>query len=87
MIETEKYGTYHATNSGICSWAEFAEQIIKDAGLKTPVNHISTADYRTKAHRPLNSRLSKTKLLEAGFKPLRDWHDALHAYIKLLERE
>ncbi len=87
MIETEKYGTYHATNSGICSWAEFAEQIIRDAGLKIPVNHISTADYRTKAHRPHNSRLSKAKLLESGFKPLRDWHDALRAYIELLERE
>lgn len=87
MIETEKYGTYHATNSGICSWAEFAEQIIKDAGLKVPVKHISTEDYRTKAHRPHNSYLSKTKLLESGFKPLRDWHEALGSYIKLLERE
>ena len=62
MIATEKYGTYHATNEGICSWAEFAEEIFRLAGKNMKVNHILTKDYPAKAARPLNSRMSKQKL-------------------------
>ena len=82
MIETEKYGTYHATNEGECSWAEFAEHIFKVAGQNVLVHHITTEEYPTKAVRPKNSRLSKKSLDEAGFKRLPDWKDAVERYIK-----
>lgn len=82
MIETEKYGTYHATNEGLCSWAEFAEHIFKVAGQNVLVHHITTEEYPTKAVRPKNSRLSKKSLDEAGFKRLPDWKDAVERYIK-----
>lgn len=81
MIQTEKYGYYHATNEGFCSWAEFAEEIFKQAGKKVEVEKISTADYPTPAKRPFNSRLSKTSLDEAGFKRLPTWEDALKRYL------
>ena len=83
MIETEKYGTYHATNEGECSWAEFAEHIFKVAGQNVLVHHITTEEYPTKAVRPKNSRLSKKSLDEAGFRRLPDWKDAVERYIKL----
>lgn len=82
MIETEKYGTYHATNEGECSWAEFAEHIFKVAGQNVLVHHITTEEYPTKAVRPKNSRLSKKSLDEAGFRRLPDWKDAVERYIK-----
>ena len=82
MIETEKYGRYHATNEGECSWAEFAEHIFKVAGQNVLVHHITTEEYPTKAVRPKNSRLSKKSLDEAGFKRLPDWKDAVERYIK-----
>lgn len=89
MIETEKYGVYHATNEGICSWYEFAKEIFKQAGHKVDVQPISTKDYlKTKplqAKRPLNSRLSKKSLDIAGFKRLPEWKDALHRYLKELK--
>jgi dTDP-4-dehydrorhamnose reductase len=81
MIETEKYGIYHATNEGICSWAQFAEEIFKVAGLKTKVNPISTEEYPTKAMRPQNSRMSKEKLNKNGFTLLPSWKDALKRYL------
>ena len=81
MLITEKYGIYHATNEGITSWAEFAIEIFKIAGLKTKVNAITTEEYPTKAIRPKNSRLSKNKLKENGFNRLPDWKDALKRYI------
>lgn len=84
MIMTEKYGTYHATNEGVCSWADFTEEIFKVAGYKTRVNHITTEEYPTKAVRPKNSRLSKEKLEESGFHRLPDWKDAVRRYIKIL---
>ena len=84
MIETEKYGTYHATNEGICSWAEFAEEIFHLAGKNVEVNHILTKDYPVKASRPLNSRMSKKSLTEAGFGLLPDWKCALSKYLKEL---
>lgn len=86
MIETDKYGVYHATNEGICSWAEFASFIFKVANRKVKVNAITTAEYMkmvpNQAARPLNSRMSKTSLDEAGFKRLPDWKNAVNRYIK-----
>ena len=84
MIETERYGTYHATNEGICSWAEFAEEIFRLAGKKMKVNHILTKDYSARASRPLNSRMSKQKLDDMGFRRLPIWQDALARYMKEL---
>ena len=82
MIKTDKYGIYHATNEGVCSWAEFAEEIFKVAEMNVKVNHIATDEYPTKAKRPLNSRLSKAKL-KGNFRELRDWKNALKEYIKI----
>lgn len=81
MIETEKYGIYHATNEGFCSWAEFAEEIFRVAGYNTKVNYITTEEYPTRAQRPKNSRLSKDKLEENGFNRLTNWKQALEKYI------
>lgn len=87
MIATEKYGTYHATNEGICSWADFAEEIFRLTGKQVKVHHIPTSEYPTRAVRPLNSRMSKDKLEQAGFARLPHWKDALQRYIKELERD
>lgn len=84
MIETEKYGIYHATNEGFCSWAEFAEEIFRVAGYNTKVNYITTEEYPTRAQRPKNSRLSKDKLEENGFNRLTNWKQALENYINEL---
>ncbi|ACL22470.1 dTDP-4-dehydrorhamnose reductase [Desulfitobacterium hafniense DCB-2] len=84
MIETSHFGTYHATNEGICSWAEFAAEIFKLAGRAVKVNEIMTCNYPTKAVRPLNSRLSKDKLVEAGFSRLPHWREALSDYMEVL---
>lgn len=81
MIMTDKYGTYHATNEGVCSWADFTEEIFRVAGYKTKVNHIMTEEYPTKAVRPKNSRLSKGKLEESGFHRLPDWKNAVKRFI------
>lgn len=77
MIVTEKYGIYNATNKGVCSWAEFAEEIFRQAGKDVKVKHLTTAEYPAKAKRPLNSRLNKDCLDKAGFKRLPDWQNAL----------
>lgn len=86
MIETDKYGVYHATNEGTCSWAEFASYIFKLSGMDACVNPISTEEYLKispkQAIRPLNSRLSKKSLDQAGFKRLPSWQDAVTRYIK-----
>lgn len=82
MIETKKYGTYHASNEGYCSWAEFAQEIFRLAEYPVKVNLINTSDYPTRARRPLNSRLSKKSLDEAGFKRLPLWQDALKRYLE-----
>ncbi len=82
MVATEKYGTYHATNEGFCSWAEFAQEIFKLAGYRTKVNPIPSSEYPAKAKRPLNSRLSKNSLELAWFKRLPYWSDALSRYLK-----
>lgn len=81
MIATEKYGTYHATNEGYCSWADLAEYIFSVTGQKVLVHHIKSEEYPTKASRPKNSRLSKSSLDKAGFKRLPDWKDAVKRYI------
>ena len=87
MIETEKYGTYHATNEGgYISWHEFACEIFRLSGKTTTVLPVTTAEYGlSKAARPLNSRLDKTKLQECGFEPLPHWRDALERYLKEIE--
>lgn len=81
MAVSEKYGVYHATNEGTCSWAEFAAEIMKKANLKCVINPIPTSEYRTKAVRPLNSRLCKSSILENGFQLLPSWRDALDRYL------
>lgn len=87
MIETDKYGYYHATNEGgYISWYEFACEIFKQAGYATKVSPVTTEEYGvSKAARPFNSRLDKSKLVEAGFEPLPTWQDALERYIKEIE--
>ncbi|MCI8534891.1 MAG: dTDP-4-dehydrorhamnose reductase [Hungatella sp.] len=82
MIETEKYGRYHATNEGVCSWYEFACEIFKKAGIEITVSPVSSNEYPAKAKRPQNSRMDKSKLKEMGFKPLPTWQDALERYLK-----
>lgn len=86
MIITSQYGIYHATNEGFCSWAEFAQKIFELAGRKTFVNPVPAADYPSAARRPLNSRLSKKSLEEAGFLRLPDWENALERYLKEMEQ-
>lgn len=84
MIQTDKYGIYHATNEGECSWAEFAEEIFKLSGMDIKVIHITTDEFPTKAKRPKNSRMSKRKLLISKGKLLPFWQDALRRFIKEL---
>lgn len=81
MIETEKYGVYHATNEGVTCWAAFAAAIFKEAGISCEVHPIPTEAYPTRARRPKNSRLSKKSLEVAGFQRLPDWRDALKRYL------
>lgn len=87
MIETEKYGYYHATNEGgYISWYDFACEIFKQAGYSTNVVPVTTEEYGlSKAARPFNSRLDKSKLAQNGFKPLPTWQDALSRYLKEIE--
>ena len=82
MLQTRKYGVYHATNEGFCSWAEFAQEIMKCYGKNTVIKPITTSEYPTKAKRPMNSRLSKKNLDAAGFKRLPSWQDALARYLE-----
>lgn len=84
MAETDKYGCYHATNEGgYISWYDFACEIYRQAGLKTKVIPVTTAEYGfSKATRPFNSRLDKSKLIENGFNPLPTWQDAISRYLK-----
>lgn len=84
MIETEKYGRYHATNEGLCSWDEFACEIFRQAGRDVKVNPVSSDEFPTKAKRPHNSRMDKSKLTENGFTPLPAWQDALKRYLEII---
>ena len=84
MVETDKYGYYHATNEGgYISWYDFTKEIYSQAGLSTKVTPVTTAEYGiSKAARPFNSRLDKSKLTANGFTPLPTWQDALHRFLK-----
>jgi dTDP-4-dehydrorhamnose reductase len=84
MAESEKYGRYHATNEGLCSWYEFACEIFRQAGISVDVAPVSSDAYPAKAKRPSNSRMSKEKLTENGFERLPSWQDALKRYLKVL---
>ena len=81
MLETSKYGLYHATNEGYCSWYEFADTIFKLDNINIDIKAINSNEYASRAKRPLNSKLSKDKLIEYGFKPLPHWEDALKDYL------
>ena len=87
MVQTEQYGYYHATNEGgYISWYEFACEIFRQAGYHTKVVPVTTAEYgHSKAARPFNSRLDKSKLAQNGFTPLPTWQDALKRYLKEIE--
>lgn len=82
MIQTEKYGIYHATNEGICSWYDFAVEIFAQAGLDVTVTPVDSSAFPAKAKRPANSRMSKEKLTENCFCRLPSWQDALARYLK-----
>jgi len=84
MIETDKYGRYHATNEGLCTWYEFACEIFRQAGMNVKVAPVTSDQYPAKAKRPHNSRMNKDKLDEAGFKRLPPWQDALSRYLAVL---
>ena len=85
MIQTDKYGRYHATNEGICTWYEFACEIFRQAGMDVEVAPVTSDEYPAKAKRPANSRMSKKKLDENGFERLPSWQDALKRYLKEIE--
>lgn len=82
MVQTETYGTYHATNEGFCSWYDFARAIMEGAGLSCRVVPVDSSQYKVAAKRPLNSRLSKASLVEAGFALLPPWQDALRRFLE-----
>lgn len=85
MIETDKYGNYHATNEGgYITWYDFACEIFRQAGMNVDVEPVSSAQYAAKAKRPENSRMNKQKLVDNGFEPLPDWKDALRRYLGTL---
>lgn len=81
MVESDKYGIYHATNEGFCSWYEFAKEIFNIAKINIDTIPINTSDYEMKANRPLNSKMDKEKIKKNGFKPLRNWKSAVEEYI------
>ncbi len=84
MIQTDKYGVYHATNEGFVSWADFAREIFKRTNKNVVVHNVTTEEYNAKALRPKNSRLDKSKLVENGFSKLPTWQDALDRFLKEL---
>lgn len=82
MIQTNKYGIYHATNEGLCSWYEFACEIFKQAGLEVEVTPVDSSAFPVKATRPKNSRMNKTELDKNGFNRLPSWQDAVGRYLE-----
>lgn len=86
MVETQRYGIYHATNEGICSWYEFACEIFMQAGLEVKVNPVDSSAFPSKAKRPHNSRLSKEKLTANGFHRLPTWQSAISHYLEELKK-
>lgn len=88
MVESDRYGIYHATNEGdYITWYDFACEIFKQAGVEIEVVPVSAAEYAAKAKRPENSRMNRLKLVEEGFEPLPHWKDALGRYLKVLAEE
>ena len=87
MAKTDKYGIYHATNEGVCSWADFAKEIMLLGNRNCKINYITSDQYPQKAVRPKNSRMSKTKLTENGFMLMPTWQDALQRYIEELKEQ
>lgn len=85
MLLTERYGVYHATNEGVCSWADFAREIFRMTQKQVHVNAIPSSAYFVRAERPQNSRLDKGKLEEAGFYRLPNWQDALGRYLEKID--
>ena len=85
MIQTKEYGTYHATNEGICSWYEFACEIFKQAKMDVIVHPVDSTQFPTRAVRPKNSRMNKTELDKHGFTRLPSWQDALERYLDTLD--
>lgn len=85
MIQTQEYGTYHATNEGICSWYEFACEIFKQAHMNVEVTAVDSNTFPAKAKRPSNSRMNKEELDKHGFERLPTWQDALNRYLKIIE--
>lgn len=88
MIETDKYGNYHATNEGgYITWYDFACEIFRQAGVDIEVEPVSSAQYAAKAKRPENSRMNKQKLVDNGFELLPDWKDALGRYLRTIKTD
>ena len=84
MVETDKYGRYHATNEGLCTWYEFATEIFRQTGKEITVHPVTSDQFPSKARRPHNSRMSKDKLEANGFDRLPTWQDALNRYLKAI---
>ncbi|WP_163144077.1 dTDP-4-dehydrorhamnose reductase [Bacillus sp. 22-7] len=87
MVQTDRFGIYHASNEGFCTWADFASEIFKLSNREVKVNAITTEEYPTRAVRPKNSQMSKVKLVSNGFNPLPEWQDALARYMSELSQE
>lgn len=87
MIESDKYGRYHATNEGLCSWYEFAVEIFRQAVMDVHVRPVTSEEYPAKAKRPHNSKMDKRKLEENGFERLPEWKDALSRYLNVIGTE
>ena len=85
MVESDKYGIYHATNEGLCSWYDFAIQIFKQAEIPMAITPVSSEQFKAKAKRPSNSRMSKDKLEANGFNRLPTWQDALKRYLEVIK--
>lgn len=87
MIQTDRYGRYHATNEGQCSWYEFAKEIFRQAGMpEVAVTPVNSAAYPARATRPKNSRMNRQKLVDQGFEPLPAWQDALGRFLQTIKR-
>ena len=87
MVESDRYGHYHATNEGLCSWYEFAVEIFQQANCEIKVNPVSSEMFPVKAERPHNSRMNKEKLVENGFSLLPSWQDALSRYLEIIAKK
>ena len=85
MAESDKYGRYHATNEGTCTWYEFTQEIFSQAGIKIKINPVSSDEFPAKAKRPHNSRMNKDKLEANGFARLPAWQDALERYLQAIK--